>query len=120
MYGFRNSVHRERLFHRRDILELTLRYLESERRNVAANKSRMDPKACENRLRLLDHLARWYREEMGEIDHAISGEPPAPGRCASCREPVETDWPESPRLFELCGECREYRDVLGRERRLSA
>lgn len=104
-------IHHDRLRRRRHDVDLTLRHLESERRQVIANTRFMDPNACTSRLRLLDHLTRWYRKELGDIDNAMGGRQLQHGRCIGCLEPIEADRLESRPDVDLCWDCLEYMET---------
>ena len=113
MHGLRITSGSERLRQRRKSIETTLQHVQKERRQVEQNTQWMDQVAYQNRLRLLDHLTRWYHEEMGQIDQALSGSlDTAYGVCAGCHEPIEADRLEFDPHAELCAECEEYRETL--------
>lgn len=55
---------------RRNLVELTLRNIENERRNVEECADCLDRAAYRRRARLLDQLTGWYRDELKDIDRA--------------------------------------------------
>lgn len=56
---------------RKDQVELTLRHVTNERREIEINADWLNRAAYTSRVRLLDQLAAWYRDELGEIDRAL-------------------------------------------------
>ena len=112
MNGIGTVTHRDRLRRRRRDVDITLRYLERERRQVIANTSLMDPKAYQSRLRLFDHLTRSYQRERAAIDNVIGGLQRTTGRCAGCRELIEADRLESQPDADLCWDCFECSETL--------
>jgi hypothetical protein len=59
------------LRHRRMEVEMTLRHLEKEKRQVESNTEWLNYAAYKNRVSLLDRVVDWYRNEMKEIDRAL-------------------------------------------------
>ena len=57
---------------RRMEVEMTLQHLEREKRQVESNTEWLNYAAYKNRLRFLDRVTTWYRNEMVEIDSALS------------------------------------------------
>jgi RNA polymerase-binding transcription factor DksA len=112
MNGMGTAVQEDRLLRRRRAVELTLRHLENERRRVVANTHRMDRNAYVRRLRLLDHLTRWYRTELGDIEKAMNEQRIRYGRCIVCHESIDADRAEIQSDADLCWDCFEYRETL--------
>ena len=56
---------------RKNQIEMTLRHLENERREVEDNTDWINQAAYHRRASLLDQIAAWYREELEDIDRAI-------------------------------------------------
>jgi RNA polymerase-binding transcription factor DksA len=106
----------ERLRQRRKSIETTLTHLENERRQVEESTEWMDRLAYRNRISLLDRLAHWYHEEMGQIDKALGGSHARTyGVCAACKEPIEAERLEFDPHAEFCSECEEYQATLKAE-----
>jgi RNA polymerase-binding transcription factor DksA len=112
MNGIVTVSHSARLRRRRHDIDVTLRYLERERRQVIANASFMDPQAYDSRLRLLDQIARSYQREIADIDKTTRGLRRTSGRCAACQEPIEADRLESEPDADLCWDCSESSEAL--------
>jgi len=53
---------------RREVVELTLRYVENEQRQMAANSK--EAAHCQ-RVWLLEQLTVWYRAELRDLKHAL-------------------------------------------------
>ena len=103
----------DRLLQRRKSIDNTLQHIAKERRQVEQNTQWMDGLAYRNRLNLLDRLAHWYREEMGQIDQALGGSPQVRYRiCADCREPIDPRRLEIEPHAKLCTECKEFRTSI--------
>jgi len=109
--GCMEAPYSEKLRHRRREIELTLRHLERERREVEENTEWIDQAAYASRISLLDRLTAWYRDEISRIEKVL-GRPNESryGLCLICHEPIEADrldlYPEA----ELCFDCQEFRD----------
>jgi hypothetical protein len=56
---------------RKNQVEMTLRYIENERRTVENNPDWLNRAAYNRRVALLEQLLGWYREELGHLDIAI-------------------------------------------------
>ena len=56
---------------RKNRVEMTLRHVENEQREVEDNADWLNQAAYKRRASLLDQVAAWYCEELGEIDRAI-------------------------------------------------
>ena len=56
---------------RKDCVELTLRYVENERRLLNTSSHCFGQKACRYRAWLLDELTAWYRTELRDLERAI-------------------------------------------------
>ena len=64
------------LWQRKDQVEITLRYLENQRRELENNVRWLTRPAYETRVALLDEIAEWYREELAQIDRTSTGTVP--------------------------------------------
>ena len=62
---------------RKDQIEITLRYLENQRRELEDNVRWLTRPAYESRVALLDEIAEWYREELAQIDRTGTGTEPS-------------------------------------------
>ena len=62
------SIH---LRQRREVVEMTLLYVENERREIDTMADRVAEPAYRQRIWLLDQLTAWYRAEISELDRAI-------------------------------------------------
>jgi hypothetical protein len=60
-----------RLRQRREIVEMTLLYVENERREIDTSIGCLTETAYQQRAWLLDQLTGWYRAELGELDRVI-------------------------------------------------
>jgi len=101
------------LLQRRKSIDHTLQHIAEERRQVEQNTQWMDGLAYRNRLNLLDRLARWYREEMGQIEQALGGSSQVKYRiCADCREPIDARRLEIEPQALFCSECKEFRTSI--------
>jgi hypothetical protein len=58
---------------RKDQVEITLRYLENQRRELEDNVRWLTRPAYERRLALLDEVAEWYRDELAHMDRRMAG-----------------------------------------------
>jgi hypothetical protein len=56
---------------RREVVEITLRYVENERREIDTMLGCVAEPAYRQRVWLLDQLTAWYRAEISELDRAI-------------------------------------------------
>ena len=56
---------------RRDVVEMTLLYVENERREIDTRVDCVAESAYRQRVWLLDQLTAWYRAEIRELDRAI-------------------------------------------------
>ena len=56
---------------RKNRVEMTLRHVENQRCEIETNTVWINQAAYHRRASLLDQVAAWYREELGEIDRAI-------------------------------------------------
>ena len=84
------SLYSEKLHHRKEEIERTLRYLENERREVEDNTEWLDRAAYENRASLLNELSLWYRTEMQEVENALGRiKRNRYGLCSACHEPIK-------------------------------
>jgi hypothetical protein len=63
-----NSV---KLRQRKNQIEITLRYLDNERRDVEDNTDWLNQAARASRVTLLDQLTSWYREELQQVDGVL-------------------------------------------------
>ena len=61
----------DRLRQRREVVELTLLYVENERREIATSGECLSEAAYRHRAWLLDELTAWYRAELRKLDSAI-------------------------------------------------
>ena len=113
MNAISNSAYSDKLRQRRQEVEMTLRHLESERREVEANTEWLNQTAYQSRLNLLDRVTTWYRQEMGQIDQALGrARESRYGLCLACHEPIEADRLEVFPEAEFCLDCEEYRERL--------
>jgi hypothetical protein len=71
MYTISNRLDEEALRERRRQINRTVEYLKLERLGLERNACCMDADAYRRRIRLLDRLAAWYREEKAEIDGTL-------------------------------------------------
>jgi RNA polymerase-binding transcription factor DksA len=106
-------VYVDKLRQRRKEVEMTLRHLERQRREVEENTEWLDPVAYQNRVGLLARVTNWYRKERAQIDrslHRVTED--RYGLCLGCHEPIEADrldvYPEA----EFCFDCEEYQERL--------
>jgi DnaK suppressor protein len=108
-----DAIYSDKLRQRRKDIELTLRHLERERREVEENTEWVDQAAYENRIGLLNKLATWYREEVGQIEKVLGRVTESRyGLCMSCHEPIEAVRLEMHPETELCFDCEGYRQAL--------
>jgi RNA polymerase-binding transcription factor DksA len=106
-----DAVYSDKLRERRREIELTLRHLERERREVDQNTEWVDEAAYQNRVMLLNRLTTWYREEIGQIEKALGrAKESRYGLCLACHEPIDADRLESFPDSELCSDCEEFRE----------
>lgn len=78
----------DNLWRRRREIDLTLRHLENERRQVEANTEWANHAAYHSRIKLLDRLTGWYRDEINQIEAAIDhAEKPATGAAPFATKP---------------------------------
>ncbi|MPZ75384.1 MAG: hypothetical protein GEU77_02570 [Deltaproteobacteria bacterium] len=66
------TAHTAQLRHRRMEVEITLRHLEKEKHQVESNTEWLNYAAYKSRVRFLDRVTSWYRNEMTEIDKALN------------------------------------------------
>lgn len=106
MTANKESRYTENLRRRRDEVDLTLRHLENERREVEANTQWASRAAYDSRVRLLERLTRWYRAECSDIDAALERARTAgQSRCAACHAPLDSDRRTHTTGSELCAVC---------------
>ena len=106
-----DAVYSDKLRERRREIELTLRHLERERRQVEQNTQWVDQTAYENRVNLLERLTKWYREEIGQIEKVLGRVKESRyGLCLSCHEPIESERLELYPEAEFCFDCEEFRE----------
>jgi hypothetical protein len=53
---------------RKDEVEITLRYLENQRHEIEDNLRWVGKAAYQSRVAFLDEIARWYRDELAELN----------------------------------------------------
>jgi len=108
-----NATYAEKLQQRRKVVDVTLRHLERERREVEDNPEWIDRGGYEGRLSLLDELTRWYQEETAQIDRVLDRSQGARySFCLACHEPIEADRLEICPDAEFCCDCQEYPEML--------
>jgi len=106
-----DALYSDKLRQRRREIELTLRHLERERREVEQNTEWVDQSAYKNRINLLDRLTTWYREEIGQIEKVLGrAKESRYGLCLACHEPIEADRLDLYPQAELCSDCQEFRE----------
>jgi RNA polymerase-binding transcription factor DksA len=106
-----DAVYSDKLRERRREIELTLRHLERERREVDQNTEWVDETAYQNRVTLLNRLTTWYREEIGQIERALGRVKESRyGLCLACHEPIDAERLDSFPDTELCSDCEEFRE----------
>jgi len=66
------TTHTAQLRHRRMEVEITLRHLEKEKCQVESNTEWLNYAAYKSRVRFLDRVTSWYRNEMADIDKALT------------------------------------------------
>jgi RNA polymerase-binding transcription factor DksA len=102
-----------KLRRRKNEIEMTLRYLEAERREVEENTEWLNRAAYESRARLLERLTDWYLNEMQEVDRALGRVTENRyGLCLACHEPIEADRLETYPEAELCFDCQDFHERL--------
>jgi hypothetical protein len=69
--GVMNSEASIRLRQRREVAEMTLLYVENERREIDTSVDCFTETAYRHRAWLLDQLTAWYRAELRDLDRAI-------------------------------------------------
>ena len=98
---------------RRTQVEKTLRHIEIERRTVECNTEWADSDAYESRIDLLERLARWYGDELGRIDDALTlGNQRCYGLCLACHEPIEAERLRLCPETVFCCDCQHGREGL--------
>ncbi|HSK30595.1 MAG TPA: TraR/DksA C4-type zinc finger protein [Candidatus Limnocylindria bacterium] len=106
----KDHLHSENLRRRRQEIDLTLRHLENERRQVEANTEWANRAAYQSRVRLLDRLTRWYRDEINHLEAAIGQARKAgSARCAACHEAIDPTRLATSPDTELCADCEAAR-----------
>lgn len=113
MDASKGVTYSDRLRRRREQIEVTLRHIECERREVDENTDWLDQAAYESRVALLNGLTGWYLKEITQIDRALERVRQSRyGLCLACHEPIEADRLEVYPEAEFCSECQEYRERL--------
>ncbi len=103
----------EKLRRRKIAVDVTLRHIANERREVEENFQWIARGGFESRMRLLENLTRWYQEEAARIDRALDrSKRNHYGLCFACREPIEAELLENSPEAELCSDCRDYQDAF--------
>lgn len=103
----------DKLKQRKEEIELTLKHLENERREVEENTEWVDQAAYANRIRLFDRLTRWYRDEIQQIEKALGhAQEGRHGLCLACHEPIETERLEIYPEAEFCFDCQDFRETV--------
>ena len=103
-------LYAEKLRQRRQEVQLTLRHIENERRQIEANTEWLDRAAYESRAGLLDRLSTWYQKEIGRLEGAINrAQKRADGLCSSCHKPIDAARQEIFSQTNFCVDCQEFR-----------
>ena len=92
---------------RRIDVEKTLRHIEIQILTVERNTEWADHAAYEARIKLLDRLVSWYRNERHQINDALRWRDPGRyGLCLSCHEPVEAECLQVSPEIQFCIDCQ--------------
>jgi DnaK suppressor protein len=103
----------DKLSRRRQEIDLTLRHLENERRQVETNTEWASRDAYHNRIKLLQRLTGWYREEIDHVEAAIERMRTAGyGRCAACHNAIGAKRLAGNPNAELCADCEVSNERL--------
>jgi RNA polymerase-binding transcription factor DksA len=106
MKGHKRTGYSDRLSRRREEIDLTLRHLENERRQVEANTEWRSRDAYHSRIKLLQRLTGWYRDEIHQVEAAIQRARTAGyGRCVACHKSIEPKRLAGSPETELCADC---------------
>ncbi|HET8563807.1 MAG TPA: hypothetical protein VFM35_08060 [Candidatus Binatia bacterium] len=105
----KNSENFARLMRRKDRITVTLRYVQTEQRDVEDKADSMDQSARKRRLDLLHSLSRSYLDEIERVENALVRIDEYTWKfCSACDAPIEPEWLETVPETEVCRTCQAY------------